>query len=35
MGAKSDFERAFILDKLQENQWNVPTAAGAPIRFID
>jgi two-component system nitrogen regulation response regulator NtrX len=27
--AKSDFERAFILDKLQENQWNVSKTAEA------
>lgn len=27
--AKSDFERAFILDKLQENQWNVSKTADA------
>lgn len=27
--AKSDFERSFILDKLQENQWNVTKTAEA------
>lgn len=27
--AKSDFERTFILDKLQENQWNVSKTAEA------
>jgi two-component system nitrogen regulation response regulator NtrX len=27
--AKSDFERAFILDKLQEHQWNVSKTAEA------
>src|SRR5690606_14645214 len=27
--AKSDFERAFILDKLEENQWNVSKTAEA------
>lgn len=27
--AKSDFERAYILDKLQENQWNVTRTAEA------
>jgi len=28
-GAKSDFERAYILDKLQENHWNVSKTAEA------
>ena len=27
--AKTDFERAFILDKLEENQWNVTKTAEA------
>jgi two-component system nitrogen regulation response regulator NtrX len=27
--AKSDFEKSFILDRLQENQWNVSRTADA------